>query len=157
MAVNFDIAKLKKLRQETSVSFSLCKKALEESKNDLVEAKKLLQKWGAGKIKDKAEKKASEGVISSYIHHNKKIASLVELNCETDFVAGNIDFQKLAQDLAMQVCSMNPENVNELLKQEYIRDPSKKVSDLINEAALKFGENIKISRFLRWQLGEDGS
>ena len=148
-----DINKLKQLREQTGVSFSLCKKALEESKNDIEKAKKLLTKWGAEKILNKQERSTSQGALFSYVHHNKKIAVLVELFCETDFVANNVDFQKLGQELAMQVASIPAKNVNKLLKQEYIRDPSKKVEDLIKDAVLKFGENIKISRFIKWSLG----
>lgn len=148
-----DIQKLKKLREETGVSFSLCKKALEETKNDLSEAKKLLTKWGAEKVKDKSKRSTSQGGLFTYVHHDKKIAVLVELLCETDFVAGNVEFQKLGQELAMQVASIPAENTANLLKQDYIRDPSKKVEDLIKDAVLKFGENIKISRFVKWNLG----
>lgn len=149
-----NIEKLKKLRQDSGVSFSLCKKALEKVDNDMEKAKELLTSWGAEKIIEKSTHTALQGGIFSYIHHNKKIASLIELFCETDFVAGNQDFQKLGQELAMQVASMRAGNVEELLNQEYIRDPSKKVNDLLKEAVLKFGENIKVGRFLRWQLGE---
>ena len=148
----YDIKKLKQLREETEVSFSLCKKALEESKNDLVKAKKLLLKWGANKAKDKSERKTGAGAIFSYVHHNKKVASLVELACETDFVSGNKDFQVLGQEISMQVASIIASDVKELLEQEYIRDQSKKINDLIKEAILKFGENIKIIRFVRWTL-----
>ena len=148
----YDIKKLKQLRIETGVSFSLCKKALEESKNNLTEAKKLLSKWGADKAKDKSERKTRAGAIFSYVHHNKKIASLVELACESDFVSGNKDFQTLGQEIAMQVASIVASDVKELLEQEYIRDPSKKVNDLVKEAILKFGENIKIMKFVRWAL-----
>ena len=148
-----DIKKLKTLREETGVSLALCKKALEESGEDLEKAKKLLQQWGAEVLAKKATNITQEGAIFSYVHHNKKIASLVEIVCQTDFVAKNEDFQKLGQEIAMQVASIKAKTVEELLNQEYIRDPSKKISDLLNEAALKFGENIKITRFLRWQLG----
>lgn len=153
MKSEFDINKLKILRQQTGVSFSLCKKALEESNNDLEVAKKLLKKWGAEKITDKLTRKTSQGGIFSYLHYNKKIASLVEIACETDFVSQNSEFQKLGEELAMQIASMNPENIEELLNQPYIRDPKKKIADLIQEAVLKFGENIKIKRLIRWQLG----
>jgi len=148
-----DIKKLKTLRKETGVSLALCKKALEESSEDLEKAKKLLQKWGAEVLTKKAANITKEGAIFSYVHHNKKIASLVEIVCQTDFVAKNEEFQKLGQEIAMQVASIPTKTIEELLNQEYIRDPSKKIIDLLNEAALKFGENIKISRFLRWQLG----
>jgi len=148
----YDIKKLKQLREETGVSFSLCKKALEESKNDIEKAKKLFSKWGADKAKDKSERKTGAGAIFSYVHHNKKVASLVEIACESDFVSGNKDFQVVGQEIAMQVASIKAENVEELLDQEYIRDPSKKIGDLIKESILKFGENMKIVRFIRWDL-----
>ncbi len=148
----YDINKLKQLREETGISFSLCRKALEESKNEIEKAKKLLNEWGAEKVKDKASRSTSQGAIFAYVHHNKKVASLVELLCETDFVANNADFQKLGTELAMQVASVAPQDVAELQKQEYIRDPKRKVEDLVREAVLKLGENIKINRFIRWTL-----
>lgn len=151
--MSLDLTSLKKLREQTGVSFSVCKKALEEAKNDIDEAKKLLTKWGEKKAADKADRATSQGVIASYVHHNKKIATMVELQTETDFVANNEEFRTLAQEIAMQVATMNPENVDELLKQEYVRDPSKTIGDLIKDAVLKFGENTKISRILRWELG----
>ena len=86
------------------------------------------------------------------VHHNKRIASLLELKSETDFVSGNDEFQKLGQELAMQVASITSKTVEELMDQEYIRDPGKKINELIKEAVLKFGENIKIARFVRWEL-----
>jgi len=153
MAVDF--AKLKKLREETDVSFSLCKKALEESDNDLKKAKEKLKEWGAKKATEKSDRETADGAIFSYIHHNKKIASLLELASETDFVSGNEEFRKLGNELAMQAASVPAKNVEEFLEQEYIRDPSQKVTDLIKEAVLKFGENIKVIRFLRWQLGDN--
>ena len=148
----YDIKKLKQLREETEISFSLCKKALEESKNNIEAAKKLLNKWGIAKAKDKSNRNTQAGIIFSYVHHNKKVASLIQLACETDFVSGNKDFQALGQELAMQVASIRAETNEELLEQEYIRDPSKKISDLIKEAVLKFGENIKVIKFIRWNV-----
>ncbi len=148
----YDIKKLKTLREETGISFSLCKKALEESKNNSENAKKLLNKWGIAKAKDKSDRTTAAGAIFSYVHHNKKVASLVELACETDFVSGNKEFQSLGQELAMQVASVRTGTNEEFLNQEYIRDPSKKINDLIKEAVLKFGENIKIIKFIRWSI-----
>ncbi len=148
----YDINKLKQLREETGVSFSLCKKALEEANNNIDEAKKLLSKWGADKAKDKEGRSTSAGAIFSYVHHNRKVAALVDMSSETDFVSGNSEFQKLGQEIAMQVASLKPETVDELLNQNYIRDPSKKISDLIKDAILKFGENIKINRILYWSI-----
>jgi len=149
----FDINKLKLLREQTDVSFTLCKKALEETNNDIEKAKLLLTKWGAEKVKSKSNRETTQGIIASYVHHNKKVAGLVELLCETDFVSGNHDFQKLGQEIAMQIASLKAKSVKELLEQEYIRDPSKKINDLIKDAVLKFGENIKITRLLRWEIG----
>ncbi|GIW64946.1 MAG: hypothetical protein KatS3mg092_0879 [Patescibacteria group bacterium] len=148
----YDINKLKQLREETGVSFSLCKKALEETNNNIDEAKKLLSKWGADKAKDKEGRNTSAGAIFSYVHHNRKVAALVDISSETDFVSGNSEFQKLGQEIAMQVASLKPETVDELLNQNYIRDPSKTISDLIKDAILKFGENIKINRILYWSI-----
>lgn len=148
-----DLTKLKQLREVTGVSFSLCKKALEESNNDIPTALKKLQKWGAKKIKDKAGRATMEGGIFSYIHHNRKVASLVEIQCETDFVSANKEFQNFGQEVAMQVASTNPSDTKDLLGQEYIRDASKKIKDLLDELVLKIGENIKMGRFIRWELG----
>src|SRR3989344_3363491 len=117
----YDIKKLKQLREETGISFSLCKKALEEGKNNLDNAKKLLKKWGIAKAKDKFDRATAIGIIFSYVHHNKKIASLIELACETDFVSGNKEFQNLGQELAMQVASFRAETNEEFLDQEYMR------------------------------------
>lgn len=148
----YDINKLKQLREETGVSFSLCKKALEEAKNDISAAKKLLSRWGQDKAASKSDRRTSAGAIFSYVHHNKKVAALIEIACETDFVSGNKEFQALGQELAMQVASIPAEKVEELMEQEYIRDSSKKISELIKDSILKFGENIKINRILRWSL-----
>ncbi len=154
MTNQIDIEKLKTLRKKTDVSLALCKKALEESKNDLKKAEELLKKWGGEIVEEKKTKETKEGAFFSYIHHNKKIASLVELRCQTDFVSKNSDFQKLGRELAMQVASMPAKTVNDLLNQQYIRDQEKKISDLLKEAVLRFGENIKVLRFIRWKLGE---
>ena len=149
-----DLQKLKKLRELTNVSFSLCKKALEETDNNLEAAQKKLTEWAGKKVADKADRATSQGGIFSYVHHNKKVAALLELQCETDFVSGNVDFQKLGGELAMQAASMPAKNVEEFMKQAYIRDPGKKIEDLLKDAVLKFGENMKIARYVRWQIGE---
>lgn len=148
----YDIKKLKQLREETGISFSLCKKALEEAKNNIEAAKKLLNKWGIAKAQDKSGRSTGTGIIFSYVHHNKKVASLIQLACETDFVSGNKEFQLLGAELAMQVASIPAETNEEFLKQEYIRDSSKTIDALIKEAVLKFGENIKVVKFIRWAV-----
>jgi len=149
-----DYKKLKQLRNDTQVSFSLCKKALEETDNDIEKSMKLLKKWGAEKAAKKSERETKAGGIYTYTHHNKKIASLVELQSETDFVSGNAEFQKLGAEIAMQAASVPAQNLKEFLAQDYIREPGKTIDTLIKEAILKFGENIKIARILRWELGE---
>lgn len=148
-----DYENLKKLRQETGVSFSVCKKALEESGDDMEKAKKKLQEWGIKKASEKADRETNAGAIFTYIHHNKKIAALLEMQSETDFVSGNAEFQKLGNELAMQVASVPAKDVEEFMKQDYIRESGKTIESLVKDAVLKFGENIKISRFVRWELG----
>lgn len=149
-----DYQKLKQLRADTKVSFSLCKKALEETDNDMEKAKAKLKEWGIKKAEGKSDREIKAGGIYSYVHHNHLVAAMLELGCETDFVSGNEDFKKLGAELAMQVASVPAKDVEELLKQDYIREPGKTVDDMIKEAILKFGENIRIARFERWGLGE---
>lgn len=102
------IEQVKQLRQETGVSISQCKKAIEEAKGDIDKAKELLRKWGEDLAGKKAGRTTGEGIIDSYIHSNKKIGVLIELRCETDFVARNEEFKNLAHDLAMQVAAFEP-------------------------------------------------
>ncbi len=149
-----DFKKLKELRKKTGVSFSTCKKVLEESKNDIKKAEKMLIALGETKIKEKSGKKTKAGQIFSYVHHNGHVASLVELQCETDFVSDNQEFKNLGHDLAMQIASLKPKTIKELLNQDFIKDPTKKISELINESVLKFGEKIIIFRIIVWSLGE---
>jgi len=153
MAVDFTL--LKQLRSETGISFSLCKKALEESDNNIGKAKEKLKEWGIKKASDKSDRETNQGGIFTYVHHNKKIACMLEMLSETDFVSGNDEFQKLGSELAMQAASVPAKDVNELMEQEYIREPAKKIKNLVQEAVLKFGENIKISRFTRWEIGQE--
>lgn len=143
---------LKKLREETSVSFSLCKKALDESGNDIEKAKKLLSKWGIEQSESKLLRKTQQGSLFSYIHHNKKIGVLLELLCETDFVASNGEFQRLGSELVMQIASINPPDLSSLLKAPYIKEQSKTVETLVKEYIFKLGENIKIGKFIRFEI-----
>src|SRR3989338_4801469 len=129
-----DYTKLKQLRSESQVSFSLCKKALEESDNDIEKSMKLLKKWGIEKAEKKADRETKAGGIFSYIHHNTKIASLVELQSETDFVSGNADFKKLGNEIAMQAASVRAEDLSEFLLQDYIREPGKTIDSLVKDA-----------------------
>ena len=149
-----DFEKLKQLREETGISFAICKKALEEAKNDISKAKKIIEKIAGEKLQEKSKRITKSGGLFSYVHHNKKVASIVEILCETDFVSGNKEFQEFGHEMALQIASLYPKNVNELLSQEYIKDPKRKISDLLNEVTLKFGERIQISKIAFWILGE---
>ena len=149
-----DFEKLKQLREETGISFAICKKALEEAKNDISKAKKIIEKIAGEKLQEKSKRITMSGGLFSYVHHNKKVASIVEILCETDFVSGNKEFQEFGHEMALQIASLYPKNVNELLSQEYIKDPKRKISDLLNEVTLKFGEKIQISKIAVWTLGE---
>lgn len=155
MAANIEL--LKKLRNETGISIADCRRALEETNNDIKQAKDWLRKHGIEKAEKKSERATSQGIIESYIHGNGKIGVLAELLCETDFVARTEEFKRLAHEIAMQVSAMNPKSVESLLKQEYIRDPSKTVESLIKEAIAKLGENIVLKRIHRMELGEQFS
>jgi len=147
-------ADIKKLREETSAPVMDCKRALEETGGDLQKAKEYLAKLGVARAQKKKGRDATEGLIYSYIHTGGKVGAIVEVNCETDFVAKTEDFKKLVHELAMQVASMNPENADELLKQAYIREPKKTMKLLIDEAIGVLGENIKVARFKRFAIGE---
>lgn len=149
-----DFEKLKQLREETGISFAICKKALEEAKNDISKAKKIIEKIAGEKIQEKSKRSTKSGGLFTYVHHNKKVASIVEIQCETDFVSGNKEFQDFGHEMALQIASLYPKNVNKLLNQEYIKDSKRKISDLLNEITLKFGEKIQISKIAFWILGE---
>ncbi len=147
------VDQIKKLRSETSAGVMETKKALEDAGGDLEKAKKLLQERGVAKAAKKAEREAADGLVVSYIHTTGKIGAIMEVFCETDFVARTKDFQNLAKELAMQVAATEPQDADELLAQEYIREPSKTVQDLVNEVIAKVGENIRVGRFTRFQIG----
>lgn len=145
------IEQIKALRDATGISMSACKKALLEANSDMKTAIEMLQKKGEATAVERNERQTGEGIISSYVHTNKKIGVLVELTCETDFVAKNTDFQNLGQDIAMHIAAMNPEE-NALLKQPFVKNPEVTIEKLMNEHILKLGENIKIKRFIRFSI-----
>ena len=145
------VDQIKKLREETGVSISECKKALQEAKGDVKKAKEILKKLGRGFAKINKKKEVKAGLIESYIHSGKKIGAMIELHCESDFVAHSEDFQKLAHELCLQIAAIDPENIP-LLKQPWIRDETKTIKDLINEYISKFGENIILKRFTRFEI-----
>lgn len=148
-----DVNLIKQLREETGAGIADCRSALEESNGDMDKAKEILKQKGLDKAGSKSDREAGEGIVEAY-SHNGKIGVLVELRCETDFVAKTEDFKYLAHELALQVASMNPENSEALLKQDYIRDPSMKIEDLIKLSIAKLGENIRVASFSRIALGK---
>src|SRR3989344_4418922 len=152
MTVSLDL--IKQLRDRTSAGVADVRQALEDSKGDLKRAEELLRKKGFEKAAKKGDRVTNAGLIESYVHQGR-IGALVEVACETDFVARTDEFKTLAHEIAMQVASMNPKDNSALLEQEYIRDPSKTIGDLIKEAIAKLGENITVGRFSRFELGRE--
>lgn len=192
-------SQVQELRQRTGVGMMECKKALQETAGDLEAAIDLLRTRGQAKAAKKAGRETGEGRVEAYIHLGGKIGVLIEVDCETDFVAKTDDFRELARSLAMQVAAavplavdregLDPEVVERergiyrqqaeesgkpadivekiasgklekwyqevcLLDQAYIKDPDRKVSDVVNEAVQRLGENIIVQRFTRFEVGE---
>ena len=144
---------IRRLREKTGAGIADCRKALEESGGNFEKAKRLLASWGIEKAASKSDRVVGAGLVETYIHSGGKVGSMVEVNCETDFAAKTDEFKSLAHEVAMQVAAMDPKDVEELLKQEYIRDASKTINDLVNETIAKVGENIQVKRFMRFELG----
>ena len=145
-----NIEQIKKLREETGVAIIRIREVLEEVKGDEKKALAILKKEGIEKAAKREGRSTSEGKIFVYAHHTGKVVGVVELLCETDFVARNELFETLGKDIAMQVASMGDEK---LLDQEFIKDPSKTISDLLKELIAKTGENVRIGRVFRVELG----
>lgn len=148
---NIDLALLKKLREETSISVSECRQALEEAGGDYDKALAILKSKAAEKAAKKADRETGQGIIETYVHAGK-IGVMVMLLCETDFVARTDEFKHLGHEIALQIASMNPENVEELLKGEFIKDASLTIEQMVKEAIHKTGENIIIKKFERYQI-----
>ncbi len=160
---------VKKLRERTGAGVMECKRALEEAAGDLDRAAAVLQERGILMAEKKAHRETSQGLVECYIHAGGRLGAMVEVNCETDFVARTEDFKQLAYDLAMQVVASNPAFVSEedlpegaegdpdelcLMRQPFIKDESRTVGDLIKEVIAKTGENIRVRRFARFELGQ---
>jgi elongation factor Ts len=156
---------IKELRERTSAGVMDCKKALDESNGNVDKAEQILKEQGIASAAKKAGRDTDQGLIETYIHSGGRIGAMVEVNCETDFVARTKEFSDLAHDIAMQIAAMNPSTLEEnntdiesdnssLLQQPFIKDPSKNIQELINETVGKLGENIRVRRFKRFSLGE---
>lgn len=160
---------IKALRNMTGAGIMDSKRALEEADGDVEAAQKLLREKGIASAAKKASRDTNEGLVESYIHSGGRVGAMVELNCETDFVARTDDMKSLAHDVAMQVAAMSPKYVDEdaisedeeaspqevcLLRQPFIRDNGLTVQDIVNETIAKVGENVRVRRFSRFSLGE---
>jgi elongation factor Ts len=170
--MGYSASDIKSLREETGCGVIDCKKALEESSGNRDKAKELLRKRGLEMALKKSDRIAKEGRVESYIHNGNKIGVVVEVNCETDFVARSEDFIKFSKDLAMHICAMSPRYIKPedvpadvlakepdtkqycLLQQPYVKDASKSIQDYLNELVAKVGENIRVGRFVRFKVGE---
>ena len=154
MASAKDVAKL---RAETGAGVMDSKKALQDANDDYEKAKALIKERGLAKAAKKSDREANQGVIESYIHAGGRIGALVELASETDFVARGEEFKQLARSIAMQVAAMEPADVDELLKQDYIKEPGKTIGDLVTTLAASTGENVQVRRIARFELGKASS
>jgi elongation factor Ts len=166
--VNISAADIKELREKTGAGVMDCKKALTEAGGDQAKAAAILRERGLSMAERKAHRSTEQGLVECYIHAGGRIGAMVEVNCETDFVARTDDFRALARDLAMQVAATGPLAVSKeelspnaegpieetcLLNQAYIRDPSRTVQDILNDVIAKTGENVRVRRFARFELG----
>ncbi|MBF0619367.1 MAG: translation elongation factor Ts [Candidatus Omnitrophica bacterium] len=167
---------IKELREQTNCGIIDCKKALAEAGGDLQKAKALLRERGLQMALKKASRVATEGRVDAYIHNGNRIGVIIEVNCETDFVARNDDFVAFTKNVAMHIAAMSPKYIKKdevpadvlkaeedqdafmkasvLLEQPFVKDPSKTIQDLLNELVAKMGENILIGRFARYKIGE---
>jgi elongation factor Ts len=158
---------IKELREQCGAGIMDCRNALTSTKGDVEKALAILKEKGLAKAQKKAERSTLQGLVESYIHTAGRIGALVEVNCETDFVARTEDFKNLVHDIAMQVAALAPKYISEenipkgtevdpveacLLSQPFIKDPTKTIKDLIIETISKTGENIKVRRFTRFEL-----
>jgi len=168
--MKISIEAVKELRNRTNVGIADCNKALLETGGDMEKAIEFLKQRGAAIAEKKKDAAVTEGVIEAYVHHTRHIGTLVELNCETDFVARTDEFRKLARDLAMQIAAASPQFISSedmppeaeaepqivcLLSQPFIKDPTKTVQEIIAETIAKLGENVKVGKFARFELGAD--
>ncbi|MFH1382804.1 MAG: translation elongation factor Ts [Chloroflexota bacterium] len=162
---------IKELREQSGAGVMECRNVLVETDGDVGKAVELLKQRSLFKAEKKKERVTSQGLVEAYIHTGGRIGAMVEINCETDFVARTDEFKMLAHNIAMQVAALSPqfispeENKTEdvpadpgcpcLLQQPYIKDPSITIQDLINQTIAKVGENIRVSKFTRFEVGGD--
>lgn len=146
---------IRSLREKTGAPMYRVKKVLEELGGNEGKAETILKKEGFEKAATKLDRETTAGEIAVYVHYSGKVASVVEVFCETDFVARNAIFKSLTHDLALQVASMGAKDAKELENQEFIKDPTKKIGDLVKEVIAKTGENVRLGRIIRVELGQE--
>lgn len=144
--------KIKQLREITGLSLGQIKKALDEAGGDSARAVDILKANGIAVAEKKSARQVKEGVVDAYIHSTRKLGALVEILCETDFVARNSEFLKLAHELAMQIAATKPGNTEDLLSQQFIKDQDITIKDLINQYIAKLGENIQVGSFQIFEI-----
>jgi elongation factor Ts len=169
MSLEVTVELIRSLREQTGAGIMECKQALEASQGDLEKAGEALRLQGFADVAKRANRATNQGVVEAYVHTGGRVGAMVELGCESDFVARTDEFKKLAHDLAMQVAAMGPVYVDEsdieegdsrpaaqvsLLQQPFIKDNSSSVEEMLKEAAAKLGENVRVLRFSRLALGE---
>lgn len=142
---------IQKLREQTGAGVMECHKALKEAEGNFDKAVRIINERGLIKAQKKSERKTGAGLLVSYIH-NERVGVLLELRSETDFVARSADFKQLAHEIAMQIAAMNPSDSSGLLIQPYIKDESVNIGDFIKKSIAKFGENIEVAKFCRFEL-----
>jgi elongation factor Ts len=146
------IDKIRRLRELTGVGITDAKQALVDASGDFDKALSEMRKKGLTKAEARAEREARAGLIGSYVHDGR-IGVLVEVNCETDFVAKTDEFKQLVKDLTLHIAAGDPKDVAELLEQEFVKDPAKTVAGIVKDANAKLGENIVVRKFYRLELG----
>ena len=148
------LEQIKKLREKSGSGIMDCRKALEACKGDMASAEKWLAKKGMARAKKRAERETGQGLVGTYSHHDKSVGALAVVTCETDFVAKTKEFENFVHEVAMQVAATNPKDVKVLMTQAWIRDEKKTVEMLVKETVGKIGENIKVGRIFRVELGK---
>jgi elongation factor Ts len=150
---DISVEEIKRLRELTGVGITDAKQALVEAGGDFDKALEQMRQKGLTKAEKRGEREARAGLVGSYVHDGR-IGVLVEVNCETDFVAKTDEFKQLVKDLTLHIAASDPQDVEQLLEQEFVKDVSKTVGNIVKDANAKLGENIVVRRFSRIALGE---
>ena len=154
---HISVQQLKELRQRTGAGMLDCRQALEHADGNMEQAVEYIRRQAAAEAAKRAARVTGQGQVGSYIHHDAKVGALVEVNCETDFVARTEDFRALVRYVAEQVAATPADVADDeasLLEQPWIRDPSRTIGDLVNETAARTGENVRVRRFARFRISD---